>query len=104
MLEKQEGAVREEGGDAALRLPVSLSGEINAATRYAFSLETSALEGLQRIEADTQRPQNPPHISQPPHNIAPPARPPTTHIRPHTLRHRPPPLRAHLPHLRVLMG
>jgi hypothetical protein len=42
MLEKQEGAVREEGGDAALRLPVSLSGEINAATRYTSTLQTSS--------------------------------------------------------------
>jgi hypothetical protein len=39
MLEKQEGAIGEEGRDAAPRLPVSLSGEINAATRYAFTFK-----------------------------------------------------------------
>jgi hypothetical protein len=39
MLEKQQqDALRDEARDAVPRLPVSLSGEINAATRYAFPL------------------------------------------------------------------
>jgi len=34
MLERQQHALRDDARDAAPRLPVSLSGEINAATRY----------------------------------------------------------------------
>ena len=38
MLEKQEATVEDDEQDGVLRLPVSLSDEINAATRYVLIL------------------------------------------------------------------
>jgi hypothetical protein len=95
MLERGEGTAPEKEKDQLL---MSLSGEINTATRFVHP-------DYLRVLAHTDTPcQLPPHDPESPHNKPPTPRSSSAHQRPHALHHWPPPLCAHLPDLRVTMG